>query len=68
MFIFHGGVISTQDIKSIQLRQDELSESGFFTAETLPFDMTGSLRNRILADWHQAANGKGIYLENQEPL
>lgn len=49
-----------------QLRHEELSEFGFFTAETLPFDMTKTLRNRVLAALRRISSGKGVYLENQE--
>jgi len=67
MFIFCGGVLTLHEIESIKLRQDELSEFDFFTAETLPAEMTKALRNRVLAAWQQVPNGKGVYLEDQQP-
>ena len=66
MFIFDGGILTSQEIKSVQLGHDELSEFRFFTAETLPKDMVVALRNRVLMAWQQKEQGIGIYLENQE--
>jgi ADP-ribose pyrophosphatase YjhB (NUDIX family) len=66
MFIFDGGTLTSSEIESIQLRRDEISEFHFFTANTLPKEMTSTLRNRVLAAWQQATKGNGVYLENQE--
>jgi 8-oxo-dGTP diphosphatase len=66
MFIFNGGILTSSEIESIQLRRDELSEFRFFSIESLPNDMTGTLRNRVLAAWQRATKSNGIYLENQE--
>jgi ADP-ribose pyrophosphatase YjhB (NUDIX family) len=68
MFIFDGGILSSQEIESIQLCYDELSEFGFFTPYTLPAEMTKTLQSRVLAAWQQAAKGKSVYLENQEQI
>jgi 8-oxo-dGTP diphosphatase len=68
MFIFNGGTLTLTEIESIQLRRDELSELRFFPAATLPREMTGTLRNRVLAAWQQATKGHGVYLENQEQV
>ena len=66
MFLFYGGVLTLPEIEAISLNHEELSEFRFFSAETLPIDMQGSLRNRVLAAWQQVEKGNGIYLENQE--
>ena len=66
MFIFYGGVLSTREIESIRLKQDELSEFHFFSADTLPGQMPEMLQNRVLMAWQQIAKGYGIYLENQK--
>jgi 8-oxo-dGTP diphosphatase len=68
MFIFDGGVLSPQEIQSIQLPREELSTFAFFSAESLPPELTPSLRRRVLAAWQQASTGRGIYLENQEQV
>ncbi len=68
MFIFNGGTLTLSEIESVQLRRDELGEFRFFTAKTLPKEMTGTLRNRVLAAWQQATKGNGVYLENQEQI
>jgi ADP-ribose pyrophosphatase YjhB (NUDIX family) len=66
MFIFDGGTLTSEDIEFIQLSRDELSEFRFFTAETLPDDMSSSLRNRVLMAWRQKTEGTDTYLENQK--
>lgn len=68
MFIFDGGLLTSPEIESIQLRRDELSEFGFFTTKTLPIEMTTSLRKRVLVAWRETTKGKGIYTENQAPI
>ena len=65
MFIFSGGVLSAQDIASIRLRSEELSEYRFFDAGSLPPEMTPTLRARVLAAWRQAGGAGGVYLEDQ---
>jgi len=65
MFIFDGGVLTVSQIDSIQLRQEELSELRFFTAETLPEEMSVALRNRVLMAWQHKLQGGDAYLENQ---
>lgn len=66
MFIFDGGKLTWSEIESVQLCRDELSEFNFFTAETLPKEMTDTLRNRVLMAWQQVPKSNGVYLENQE--
>lgn len=66
MFIFHGGTLTLSEIRSIRLAHDELSEFRFFTADTLPEDMTNTLRNRVLMALQQITRDGGVYLENQE--
>ncbi len=65
MFIFEGGFLSQMEIDSIQLQSDELIDYGFFTSETLPTEMTLSLRNRVLAAWQQVTREGAVYLEDQ---
>jgi len=66
MFIFNGGVLTLLEIESVQLRQDESSGFHFFNVESLPHEMTDTLRRRVLAAWQQVTKSNGIYLENQE--
>lgn len=66
MFIFNGGVLTLSEIQYIQLRQDELSEFRFFNVESLPKELTDTLRRQVLAAWQQVTKSNGIYLENQE--
>jgi ADP-ribose pyrophosphatase YjhB (NUDIX family) len=66
MFVFYGGTLTSSEIKSIRLFKEELSEFRFFTADTLPEDMTNTLRNRVLMALQQVTRGSGVYLENQE--
>jgi len=65
MFIFDGGMLTESKTETIHLKPDELSEYGFFTQDSLPSEMTISLKNRVLAAWQQKLEGGGIYLENQ---
>lgn len=66
MFIFDGGILTSPDIESIQLRQDELSEFRFFKIENLPKEMSIALRNRVLMAWRQKTQSTKAYLENQK--
>ncbi len=66
MFIFDGGSLTSSEIKSIHLGQDELSEFQFFAADTLPKDMVPALRNRVLMAWQQKTQDTDVYLENQK--
>lgn len=68
MFIFHGGQLTSQEIQSICLPGDELSEFQFFPASNLPVEMSPALRRRVLAAVLQAVEHKGRYLENQTPV
>ncbi len=65
MFIFDGGTLSPEDIQSILLQNEELSEFRFFNNETLLQEMAVALRLRVLAAIKQAAEKHAIYLENQ---
>jgi ADP-ribose pyrophosphatase YjhB (NUDIX family) len=65
MFIFDGGALTSSDVESIQLRQDELSEFRFFKMETLPKEMSIALRNRVLMALQQKTRSTDAYLENQ---
>ena len=68
MFIFYGGVISKTDIARIRVQSSEISEYGFFARETLPMEMSVSLKNRILAAWERISDRCSGYLENQKPV
>ncbi|MEN8173856.1 MAG: NUDIX hydrolase [Chloroflexota bacterium] len=65
MFIFDGGVLGEGEIAKIRLKPDELNEYGFFSRESLPTEMTQSLKNRVLAAWRGKTDGGAVYLENQ---
>lgn len=65
MFVFDGGLLSNAEIDAVVLQTDELDAFAFFSAGTLPTEMTNTLRNRVLAAWRQRANGSALYLENQ---
>ena len=66
MFIFDGGTLSSKQISRIELQPDELIDFGFFTQQTLPEEMTTTLKNRVLAAHKQLLNGGDVYLENQQ--
>jgi hypothetical protein len=66
MFIFDGGLLSPQDIEAIHLPEGELSGHHFYTHDSLPVEMTDTLRRRVLAALRQLSRGSGVYLENQE--
>lgn len=65
MFIYDGGIITLSTIRSIRLPANELRTFRFFTPNTLPKQMTPSLRRRVLAAWSQADQEGAVYLENQ---
>ena len=65
MFIFSGGVLTLEEIDSIRLRSEELSEYRFFEPGALPSEMTPTLRTRVLAAWRQTSGAGGVYLEDQ---
>ena len=65
MFIFDGGILTSSDIKAVELNYDEISEICFFDVEALPGDMEHTLRNRVIMAWQQTVQGNGVYLENQ---
>jgi ADP-ribose pyrophosphatase YjhB (NUDIX family) len=66
MFIFNGGLLTDSEIRSIQLRQEELSEFRFFSVTNLPTEMTPDLRDRVLVACQQADTLSGVYLEDQK--
>jgi ADP-ribose pyrophosphatase YjhB (NUDIX family) len=65
-FVIDGGILSSPDIESIELGQDELSEYRFFPMDALPPELTDTLRNRLMAAGQQKLYGTGTYLEDQE--
>ncbi len=66
MFIFDGGTLSPEQIAAIKLQPDELIDYGFFTADTLPNDLTPTLKKRVIVAYEQFLNGGDTYLENQQ--
>lgn len=66
MFIFDGGVLQDAEIAAIQLPAGELSQFAFFKQDGLPEAMTKSLKERVLAAWHQYDHGQALYLEDQQ--
>ena len=51
MFIFNGGVLSAADIESICLPGEELLSYQFFQKDSLPENLSVTLKKRILAAW-----------------
>lgn len=66
MFVFDGGVLTAEEIAQITLPPDELLSFGFFTEQTLPANLSPTLRTRILAAWAQKRHNTDAYLENPE--
>ena len=67
MFIFNGGVLTSQEIGSIILQQEEIRSYRFFQKDKLPDNLSLTLKRRILAAWQnrEMPNNLGkIYLEN----
>jgi len=44
MFIFNGGILTEEEIENIHLKPDELSEYGFFRQDSLPSEITKTLK------------------------
>lgn len=65
MFIFDGGTLTPEQTAAIELQPGELIDFGFFTPETLPNELTDTLKNRVLAAYKQLLTGGDAYLENQ---
>ena len=65
MFIFDGGTLTADEIKRIRLDQSELNQYQFFATNHLPQELSGRLKNRILAAWAQTEKAGGVYLEDQ---
>ena len=66
MFIFDGGVLTEQTIRSITLHPEELLSYRFFQKDKLPKNLSSTLRRRILAAWQNrdALHGSAtVYLE-----
>lgn len=66
-FIFRGGVLSPDEIKSIQIDRKEIIDFNFFSAADLPVKLTIPLRNRIMDAWQfDAAGDRNVYYENSK--
>jgi 8-oxo-dGTP pyrophosphatase MutT (NUDIX family) len=66
MFIFDGGVLSEDEIKSIVLQAEELDEFIFVGVDELPAPMNSTLARRVRAAWQQRETPTDSYRENQE--
>ena len=65
MFIFNAGVLTEEEIASIRLAPGELSAFEFYSQESLPTEMTATLKKRVLAAWRQKLKYEDVYLEDQ---
>lgn len=66
MFVFDGGVLSTDDIAQIHLQEKELLGYQFFSPDALPDNLQPVLAKRIhMAIMQRGMNG-AVYLENQQ--
>jgi ADP-ribose pyrophosphatase YjhB (NUDIX family) len=65
MFIFDGGTLTSSELETIRLNNDELREFRFFDTNSLPAEVEPILRNRVLMACQQINKGNGVYLENQ---
>ena len=65
MFVFDGGILTSEQIAAIQLPISELSEFRFFPLIALPTAMSDSLKKRVLAAWQNHLHPSDTYLENQ---
>jgi len=65
MFIFDAGVLTEEEIESIRLAPGELSAFEFYSQESLPTQMTATLKQRVLAAWRQKFKYEHVYLEDQ---
>ena len=66
MFIFDGGVLSTEMIKRITLPGDEIASFCFFAPDALPENLNPALRGRVLAAIGQKRQPENSYFENQQ--
>lgn len=64
MFIFDGGVLSEDEIGRIQLQASELSTFQFFPPDSLPDEMSATLKRRVEAAWQQAVQPTDAYADN----
>ena len=65
MFIFDGGILPTKIKAQIQLCEEELLEWRFFDLDSLPLEMSQTLRERVLIAHRVVVAGSAIYLEDQ---
>ena len=63
MFVFDGGVLSEEDIASIQLQEVELDGFEFFSVDALPDAMSGTLRKRVQRAFWERVNPTDAYTE-----
>ena len=63
MFVFDGGVLSEEDIASIQLQEVELDGFEFFSLDALPDAMSDTLRKRVQRAFWERVNPTDAYTE-----
>ena len=66
VFIFWGGVLSEDEIQSIQLPDDELRSFAFLDVEAAYGRFNQRLARRVRQSLEALANGKMVYMENQQ--
>jgi 8-oxo-dGTP pyrophosphatase MutT (NUDIX family) len=64
MFIFDGGVLSTEDISNIKARDGEILGYDFFRPDGLPKNLQPVLGERIMMAIQQKTKIGAVYLEN----
>lgn len=66
MFIFYGGLLSSDDLAGIKLDSKELKSSKFVAAENLSSFLPPRLAARVYQCTKAIADGQTLYLENQQ--
>jgi 8-oxo-dGTP pyrophosphatase MutT (NUDIX family) len=66
MFIFDGGIMSSEELKDLKLAQDEIIEAKFYPRDKFPDKMYFRLKNRVLMAIEQKENNSTAYLEDQK--
>ncbi|MER6088583.1 NUDIX hydrolase [Streptomyces bluensis] len=67
LYLFDGGLLSTEDRQQIEVQADELRSYGFHHADLLPELTIPRLARRIAAGIQARANGQTAYLEHGYP-
>ncbi len=64
MFIFDGGTLTQAIIEQIKIDPDELHSFNFFSENSLPDNMTQSLKTRVLRAFQNKQHGGDCYFDN----